>query len=145
MKNIKAKMQFLDNYVKEYEMKVNGKIDMNTLLKLNCSLGFGIIKIEENETSKIGQIHITYDVKLLKEKEEKEIGKIHLVMEALFEGDKELSNEQFEKMLKYNGAPTLSQIARAYIISNTSLNGMPVINIPMINFTEFFENSNKKE
>lgn len=145
MKNIKAKMQFLDNYVKEYEMKVNGKIDMNTLLNLNCSLGFGIIKIEENETNKIGQIQIAYDVKLLKEKEEKEIGKIHLVMEALFEGDKELSNEQFEKMLKYNGAPTLSQIARAYIIANTSLNGMPVINIPMINFAEFFENSNKKE
>ena len=145
MKNIKAKMQFLDNYVKEYERKVNGKIDMNTLLNLNCSLGFGIIKIEENETNKIGQIQIAYDVKLLKEKEEKEIGKIHLVMEALFEGDKELSNEQFEKMLKYNGAPTLSQIARAYIIANTSLNGMPVINIPMINFAEFFENSNKKE
>lgn len=144
MKNIKAKMQFLDNYVKEYEIKVEGKIDINTILKLNCSLGFGIVKIEKNETNKIGQIQMVYDIKLLKESDNNEVGKIHLVMEALFEGEKELTSEQFEKMLKYNGAPILSQIMRAYIISNTSLNGMPVINIPIINFIEFFENNNKQ-
>lgn len=144
MKNIKAKMQFLDNYVKEYEIKVEGKIDINTILNLNCSLGFGIVKIEKNETNKIGQIQMVYDIKLLKESDNNEVGKIHLVMEALFEGEKELTSEQFEKMLKYNGAPILSQIMRAYIISNTSLNGMPVINIPIINFIEFFENNNKQ-
>ena len=144
MKNIKAKMQFLDNYVKEYEIKVEGKIDINTVLNLNCSLGFGIVKIEKNETNKIGQIQMVYDIKLLKESDNNEVGKIHLVMEALFEKEKELTNEQFEKMLKYNGAPILSQIMRAYIISNTSLNGMPVINIPIINFIEFFENNNKQ-
>lgn len=144
MKNIKAKMQFLDNYVKEYEIKVEGKIDINTVLNLNCSLGFGIVKIEKNETNKIGQIQMVYDIKLLKESDNNEVGKIHLVMEALFEGEKELTSEQFEKMLKYNGAPILSQIMRAYIISNTSLNGMPVINIPIINFIEFFENNNKQ-
>lgn len=144
MKNIKAKIQLLDNFVKEYEIKVDGKIDINTVLNLNFSLGFGIIKIEKNEANKIGQIQMVYDIKLLKENDNNEVGKIHFVMEALFEGNKELNSEQFEKMLKYNGAPILSQIMRAYVISNTSLNGMPVINIPMINFTEFFEYNNKQ-
>ena len=45
----------------------------------------------------------------------------------------------FEKMLKLNGATTLSNIMRAYVISNTSLSGMPTIVIPLINFVEFFK------
>lgn len=143
MENVKAKMQFLDSYVKEYDIKVNGKIDYNVNVKLNYTFGFGIIKIEENEENKIGQIQAAYDIKLLSE-DEKDMGQIHLIMEALFEGNKDISKEKFEDMLKYNGAPTLSQIARAYIISNTSLNGMPIINLPMINFVEFFEEKNKK-
>ena len=36
-------------------------------------------------------------------------------------------------MLGVNGTATLSQISRAYIISVTSLSGMPPINLPMVN------------
>ena len=64
-------------------------------------------------------------------------------MQALFTGNKEIENKKFEEMLKYNGASILSQIIRAYIITNTSLSGMPTINLPMINFIEFFNKSEK--
>ena len=66
-------------------------------------------------------------------------------MQALFSGNKEIEKEKFEEMLKYNGASTLSQIIRAYIITNTSLSGMPTINLPMINFVEFFKKAENKQ
>lgn len=92
--------------------------------------------IREMEDKQIGQVQMVYNITLLKGKEE--VGKINLDIEGLFEGSKELKKEKFEEMLKYNGASTLSQIARAYIIYNTALNGMPTIKLPMINFIEFF-------
>ena len=98
--------------------------------------------IRESENKFIGQIKMIYDISLLV-KDEK-IGKIHLEEEGLFDGNKELGKEKFEEMLKYNGASTLSQIARAYIISNTALSGMPTIKLPLVNFVEFFNNATTK-
>lgn len=143
MSNIKAKIQLLDKYVKEYQMILKGKIDETSETEISCSLGFGIVNIQEEEKNKIGQIQMDYDIQLIKEKEE--IGTIHLDIQALFEGEEGMSKKEFEEMLKYNGAATLSQIARAYIISNTSLSGMPTINLPMLNFVEFFEDSETGE
>lgn len=138
MENIKANIQLLDNYIKEYEMRLEGKIEEESKVELNCSISFGIAKIEEKEEKeKIGQIDMTYIIDIVQDK--KSIGKIRLVMQALFSGNKEIEKEKFEEMLKYNGASTLSQIIRAYIITNTSLSGMPTINLPMINFVEFFK------
>lgn len=143
MSNIKAKIQLLDKYVKEYKMNLKGKIDAKSETEVDCSLGFGIVNIQEEEKNKIGQIQMIYDIQLLKEKEE--IGTIYLDIQALFEAETGMSKKEFEEMLKYNGAATLSQIARAYIISNTSLSGMPTINLPMINFIEFFKNVEAEE
>lgn len=92
---------------------------------------------------KIGQIQLVYDIQLLKGKDK--IGTIYLDIQALFEAEEGINKKEFEEMLKYNGATTLSQIARAYIISNTSLSGMPTINLPMINFVEFFKNAEAGE
>lgn len=60
-------------------------------------------------------------------------------MGALFQGDLEIEKD-FEKMLKLNGATTLSHLMRAYVASNTALSGMPTIMVPMVNFGEFFDN-----
>ena len=143
MKNIKAQFQLLDNFVREYNIKLNGKINEGNEIEINCNLGFGMQDIREEENRNLGQVQLVYDITLIKEKEE--IGKIKLLIEGLFEGNKELGKEKFEEMLKYNGASTLSQIARAYIISNTSLGGMPTINVPMINFMDFFKNASEND
>ena len=142
MGNIRAKIQLLDKYVKEYKMNLKGKIEETSETKVDCSLGFGIVNIQEVK-NKIGQIQLVYDIQLLKGKDK--IGTIYLDIQALFEAEEGINKKEFEEMLKYNGATTLSQIARAYIISNTSLSGMPTINLPMINFVEFFKNAEAGE
>lgn len=142
MNNTMAKIQLLDKYVKEFKMTLKGKIDETSKTDVNCSLSFGIININAMENKMIGQIQMLYDIQLLKKEEE--IGNIYLDIQALFEGEGDITKEQFEEMLKFNGAPALSQIARAYIISNTALSGMPTINLPMINFVEFFKNEENK-
>ena len=142
MSNIKANIQLLDNYIKKYEIKVDRKIIKQEKINIECSIGFAIINIIEEKEELIGEIEMEYKIKIIHEKEE--IGKINTVVGALFKGNN-IKKDNFIEMLKYNGAPTLSQIVRSYIITNTSLNGMPTVIIPMINFVEFFkETKNKK-
>ena len=104
-------------------------------------MGFGIIHITKKD-SLIGEIELANEIELVIDK--KVVGKIHIVMGALFEGSLDIEKD-FEKMLKLNGATTLSNIMRAYVISNTSLSGMPTIIIPLINFVEFFKNRENKK
>lgn len=47
MDNIRAKIQLLDKYVKEYKMNLKGKIEETSETKVDCSLGFGIVNIQE--------------------------------------------------------------------------------------------------
>lgn len=140
MENIKAKLQLLDNYTKEYSLEVKRKIQNNEDIEVNGQISFGIINITK-DNNLIGEVELVNDIDLVV-KDEK-VGKIHIVMGALFEGELEIEKE-FEKMLQINGATTLSQLMRAYVMSNTSLSGMPTIIIPLINFVEFFKNAKER-
>lgn len=135
MENIKAKFQLLDSYVKSYSLNLSRKIQSNENIEVNGKMGFGIIHITKKD-SLIGEIELANEIELVIDKNV--VGKIHIVMGALFEGSLDIEKD-FEKMLKLNGATTLSNIMRAYVISNTSLSGMPTIVIPLINFVEFFK------
>lgn len=137
MENIKAKLQLLDNYTKEYSLEVKRKIQNNEDIEVNGQISFGIINITK-ENNLMGEVELVNDIDLVVKGEK--VGKIHIVMGALFEGELEIEKE-FEKMLQINGATTLSQLMRAYVMSNTSLSGMPTIIIPLINFVEFFKNA----
>lgn len=53
MSNIKAKIQLLDKYVKEYKMNLKGKIDATSETEVDCSLGFEIMNIQEEETNNV--------------------------------------------------------------------------------------------
>ena len=140
MGNIKAKFQLLDNYIKKYSMEVNRKIQNNEEIEIDGQIGFGIVKITKTDEL-IGEIELTNEIVLKANNEE--IGTITIAMGALFKGDLGIE-EDFEKMLRLNGATTLSHLMRAYIASNTALSGMPTIMIPMINFVEFFKNEEDK-
>ena len=140
MGNIKAKFQLLDNYIKKYSMEVNRKIQNNEEIEINGQIGFGIVKITKTDEL-IGEIELTNEIVLKSNGEE--IGTISVVMGALFQGDLEIEKDS-EKMLKLNGATTLSHLMRAYVASNTALSGMPTIMVPMVNFVEFFDNEKDK-
>lgn len=141
MENIKAKFQLLDSYVKTYSLNLSRKIQSNEDIEVNGKMGFGIVRISKQDTL-LGEIELANEIELVANKNV--VGKIHIVMGALFEGSLDIEKD-FEKMLKLNGATTLSNIMRAYIISNTSLSGMPTIIIPLINFVQFFKNNENKK
>lgn len=140
MGNIKAKFQLLDNYIKKYSMEVNRKIQSNEEIEIDGQIGFGIVNITKTDEL-IGEIELTNEIVLKSNGEE--IGTINVVMGALFQGDLEIEKD-FEKMLKLNGATTLSHLMRAYVASNTALSGMPTIMVPMVNFVEFFDNEKEQ-
>ena len=142
MENNDKHFQLTDNYVKTYEMNLNEKIPENAIIDLDCRLSVTIVKIEENEELKIGQLDMDYFIQL--RDNERNLGTIHLIVQALFSISNRVKNEDFEKLIKYKGAPMLSQIVRAYVISNTALSGMPTIKLPMFNFVEFFEKAEKE-
>lgn len=144
MKNIQAQLKILDNYVKEYSMSVDTKIPENSNLNIEGGLGFRIINITKNDDENyIGEIELINKIEIYLEKEK--VGKIDIIIGAIFECSKDMKETEVKNMLKFNAAPTLYSIMRAYINANTSLSNMPTINIPMINFVEFFKNSTIRE
>lgn len=138
----KAKLQMLDSYVKEYSMILQNKIDSSANVTYEANLAFAINYISKEENNYVGQIEMKNDMNLQVNKEN--IGKIHIVMQGIFVGDIKLTREEFEEMLKLNGATTLSHLIRAYIHTNTSLSNMPIIDTAMINFVDFFKDNEKK-
>lgn len=137
MDNIKAKFQLLDNFVKNYSIEVKRKIQSNEIVEIDGQISFGIVNITKEDERLIGEIELTNELELMINGEK--VGKIYITMGALFEGKIEIEKE-FENMLKLNGATTLSHMIRTYITTNTALNGMPIITLPLINFVEFFKN-----
>ena len=142
MKNIQAQFQMLDNYVKEYSLKTSGKITENMDTKINGQIGFGIVRITTKEDRLIGEIELSNTLEIISK--EKSLAQIQIVMRGLFSGDAKLKKSDFEEMLKINGATTLSHLIRAYIHTNTAISGMPNIIVPMINFVQFFKQSEIK-
>lgn len=143
MKEINAKFQLLDNYVKKYTLEVERRIPENAEIEMNGKISFQLINIEETEEELIGEIELDNKIELVERNEIQ--GRIEIQMGAIFSADKGTDKNEFEEMLKINGATTLSHLTRAYIASNTALSSMPKITIPLINFIEFFEQQKEKE
>lgn len=142
MENIQAQFQMLDNYVKEYSLICDKKIPNGVNIEANGKIEFRIINISEVENYLLGEIELKNDLDLTTE--DGLTAQIRIVMGGLFKFTNKDNKEEFENMLKYNGAPALSQFIRSYIHTSTSIGGMPPIITPMINFVEFFQNSVNK-
>lgn len=137
-----ANLQMLDSYVKEFSIILQNKIQQDIELNMDTNIGFAINNISKEKEDYKGQIEMFYDIDL--KSNDNNLGKIHIVMQAIFSGAKDLTEERFTEMLKLNGATTLSHLVRAYIHTNTSLSNMPIIDTPMINFVEFFKENESK-
>lgn len=142
MENNAKHFQLTDNYIKTYQLNLNEKIPENAVIDFDCKISVTIVKIETKGDLKIGQLDMNYFIQL--RDKERNLGNINLIVQALFSISNRVKNEDFEKLIKYKGAPMLSQIVRAYITSNTALSGMPTIKIPMVNFVEFFQKAEKE-
>lgn len=142
MKEVNAKFQLLDNYIKKYVLNVEKRIPENSDIDINGQIGFSVINISEEDNEFIGEIELDNTIDLI----ENDViqGRIEIQMGALFSAEKEIGKEKFEEMLKINGATTLSHLTRAYITANTALSSMPTIMMPLINFMEFFEQKDSK-
>lgn len=140
-KNVQALFQMQDSYVKDFDLHITKKIDKRENLNIIGQVGFRILNIREDKESFVGQIELINDLKVSVKEEEH--ANIHISMCGLFLGTKteEYDKNNFEKMLKLNGAATLSNLIRAYVYSVTGLSGIPQISTPMINFIEFFKNA----
>ncbi|MCR5186900.1 MAG: hypothetical protein K6D97_07300 [Clostridia bacterium] len=141
--NAQAIFQLQDSYVNEYTLTILKKIESKEDIVVTGQLGFGIESISENDETYSGQIVLINDLSISIKDEE--YAKIHISMRGLFYGVKNSENslENFEKMLKINGATALSHLIRAYVYTNTGLSGIPQISTPMINFVKFFEDAEK--
>lgn len=142
--NAQAIFQLQDSYVNEYSLTILKKIENKEDILVTGELGFGIEDISENDETYSGQIVLVNDLSISINDEE--YAKIHISMRGLFYGIKtpENSLDNFEKMLKINGATTLSHLIRAYVYTSTGLSGIPQISTPMINFVKFFEDAEKE-
>lgn len=137
---VEADFQLLDSYISEFNLNVFEKIGLDKQLEIDANIGFQIVNVDEKDL--VGQIELRYEIDVLENN--KNLAKIIIVMNALFKGEGKISKEEFERMLKINGATTLSHLCRAYINSATALSGMPPITMPLINFNEFFNNAIKE-
>ena len=135
MKNndIKSEFQIGKNYIKEFNIDI---IDKNFPDKRDYSfqLEVGISEINTDEKYKYANVYVKYNISL--NHNNKDYLKIYLK-------SIKMDDDKFINFCKYNGTPMISQNVRAYLKAVTALSDLKPINLPMVNFYDFFEEKNK--
>ena len=138
MKNndIKSEFQIGKNYIKEFNIDI---IDKNFPDKRDYSfqLEVGISEINTDEKYKYANVYVKYNISL--NHNNKDYLKIYLKSIGEFRANKKMDDDKFINFCKYNGTPMISQNVRAYLKAVTALSDLKPINLPMVNFYDFFE------
>ena len=148
-----------ENFISPFQMKKNTvlayNIQQNDLgheyvdKDINYALGVDYlvsdISIENNAMEAYLDLFIGITGKFA-ENDEKIID-IKLNMRGVFSGDtREVTTEDFGKMVRLNGISTLMQLSRAFVTTTTALSGHPSpINCPMVNVYELIKAKEQKE
>lgn len=132
-KEILADFQFAGNRVSSFLIETKDIETKGARTNVSFDFDYNTKGVEETDERYIGELEFLVSVKA--KIKNAILFKIDLKMEGLFLGNpKRLSKENFIDMLELNGVVTLSQLARAYFISVTSLSGInPPVKLPMIN------------
>lgn len=142
---VESEFQIGKNSVKEFKIDV---IDRNFPRKREYTfeLQVGISDIRKDKEYQYAIIYLKYniDLKNKEENDDKEYLNVYLNQTGEFRAPLTVTEQKFIEYCKYNGAPMLSQNARAYLKAVTALSDIEVINLPMINFKEFFEDKYKE-
>ena len=140
---VKANFQFLDSYIRNSNIEIYVREDRNSKLEMNIEVNISEIKKNDENKELSAELRLRNLVEIFDKENEQLLTKIDVEMAGVFSG-KNMNEEDFSKFMKYSGTPILSQAIRAYIMSISSLSGIRTIRLPLINYVEFFKNSDKK-
>ena len=132
-KEILADFQFAGNRVSSFSIETKDIQSKGAKANISFDFDYNIKAFEESEERYIGELEFVVSVRA--KVKSVILFKIDLRMDGLFLGNpKKLSKENYMDLLELNGVVTLSQLARAYVLSVTSLSGInPPLKLPMIN------------
>lgn len=136
-KTILAKIQLVHSYVTNFSISINDKIENEHQVELEGQVEFKILDITCIEDKCCAVIELGNSIEL--KNIGKTIGNIDITMRGFFEGYNCNSKEEFEEMLKLNGATTLSHLIRSYIYTVTGLSGITNIVTPMVDYTKLLD------
>lgn len=136
-KTILAKIQLVHSYVTNFSISINDKIENEHQVELEGQVEFKILDITCIEDKCCAVIELGNSIEL--KNIGKTIGNIDIIMRGFFEGYNCNSKEEFEEMLKLNGATTLSHLIRSYIYTVTGLSGITNIVTPMVDYTKLLD------
>lgn len=126
--------QFISNTVSNISFTNRiSKIGENCKKRMN--LNYDSINIQEAANLLIGTIILKIDIDVVDG--EKCLTRLSYSAIGAFSTKDTQNKDKFEDMIKINGLATLYSIARANILTISSLAGIGEINIPMINVYEY--------
>lgn len=140
--NIKSNFQFIDSYITHSSMDIINRKKIESTLELNIESRISEIKKKDNKLS--AEMRLKNNIIVREKNTNKELTKIEVEMAGIFLAN-DMKEEEFIKYMKYSGAPLLSQSIRSYVMTITSLAGINMIRIPLINYVEFFKENDKNK
>lgn len=120
---------------------INRKKNESTL-ELNIESRISEIKKKDNKLS--AEMRLKNNIIVREKNTNKELTRIEVEMAGIFLAN-DMKEEEFIRYMKYSGAPLLSQSIRSYVMTITSLAGINMIRIPLINYIEFFKENDKNK
>lgn len=141
--NIKAEFQIGRNYIKEFDINIlDDKIPKKKVYSYELKVSLSDITTDE-KGYQYSQILLSYNI-VAKDENEKEFVKIVVKSIGQFRAPIIIGKDKFIEYCQYSGTPMLSQYVRAYIKAVTALSDIEAVNLPMINFVEFFEKAKEE-
>ena len=140
--NIKSNFQFIDSYITHSTMDIINRKKIESTLELNIESRISEIKKKDNKLS--AEMRLKNNIIVREKNTNKELTRIEVEMAGIFLAN-DMKEEEFIRYMKYSGAPLLSQSIRSYVMTITSLAGINMIRIPLINYIEFFKENDKNK
>lgn len=140
--NIKSNFQFIDSYITHSSMDIINRKKNESTLELNIESRISEIKKKDNKLS--AEMRLKNNIIVREKNTNKELTRIEVEMAGIFLAN-DMKEEEFIRYMKYSGAPLLSQSIRSYVMTITSLAGINMIRIPLINYIEFFKENDKNK
>ena len=140
--NIKSNFQFIDSYITHSSMDIINRKKIESTLELNIESRISEIKKKDNKLS--AEMRLKNNIIVREKNTNKELTRIEVEMAGIFLAN-DMKEEEFIRYMKYSGAPLLSQSIRSYVMTITSLAGINMIRIPLINYIELFKENDKNK
>lgn len=123
-------------------MDIINRKKIESTLELNIESRISEIKKKDNKLS--AEMRLKNNIIVREKNTNKELTRIEVEMAGIFLAN-DMKEEEFIRYMKYSGAPLLSQSIRSYVMTITSLAGINMIRIPLINYIEFFKENDKNK